>query len=927
MSNYWTPYELEPGQQLDLLVVLDHMTAVELEGGWFTSEESEYVLDYLDAFEDKISWGVCSLFPTPIDKPKAADIKQHAPALLDTVGKVYPRVVLAMGGSALKALWPDKDFGPFQSVTKAKAMDLKLGGIHLVTTFAPKGHMWFLRSEGRVGSDLSEEYTRVFTKVADILDGVYVPRTFVYTEINSAEDAAWLLARKRELGVSRLGFDTEDTTWWEKDLQPHKWEAQGITLPSKLTMWHKDTELSWCSITWKLPGGGYETFSLHPRVMTTEFVTALFRNMTVSAWNSLYEIASMWRFCGFDMCDPQHRITIFDGMIRYAVRDQSITAIGLKQACQLHIGAPAWDLELHASLNEARARRAEQCGVGIAAIDDVPDAIGRKYNAADTYYMVVLEEEYLIPNRDGGLHPECRAYENLINAIPFFAMMERTGTFTDVPKLRGLLAAQEAEIAKLDSELALNPAIAYVSSWLGEPFSVTRPLHFRALLALTYGSLRIPEPLSHEERKTLKAADRKALKQKRMKEACGVPPWHLRTNDGKGNGVGTGVSAIKLYAAGGIDGYLEGSWQAFTWGQLLKRKQLNDDLLKYYSILNYVGYDNHIHASYRIVRSMNENSDKNSEKGAQSGRTSTTPNSQNRKPITKPCFPAPPGFKKVVIDVKGAEMRIIGHNTQDPLFCKWAREGKDTHLELGAQLWGYATGRDPEEFFLFRSREECAELDEPAPEQVPWRRVGKTLNFSGLYKEEPESFAAKVGITVEEARARATERRIMAPGIYEAEKMIYERLERGLPIITSMFGRVRYAHGWVPTGLPADEFLSFDPEVKRRRNSGNMKLYRSLWNTWGAQADANDIVIYKGACIAKLLYSGYFDPAYIQIDNFIHDAIVFDIFEPYVEQYTAALNHIFQSSDFLPAPLSVPLGTSVEVGDSMGSLKPYKIGA
>ena len=932
LERYWSPFDLSEG--LDLLIVLNGVTVAEVNSGiWLSSEENEFLRDFLEGFrdpdtgEDTISWAVTALLQEFVSTPRAADIKEWAPQLYDTIYSLRPRCILTLGADALKALWPS-DLGKPQGITRAQAMELHYSGIPMVASMNPKVHCTYLKTDGHYGENLTPHYQRAFTKVDAILSGTWTAHKLSYTCIDDMNAAMWLVQRKNELRIQQLGFDTEDTVWWPargEKLKPHQWDWN---VPAKINTWDRDTQLSWCSVCWTNPQGVRETYSLHPRVMTAEFLFALFYGCTVVAWNILYEIATCYRFCGFDMCDPRNNIKLYDGMVRLAVRDQSIGAIGLKVVCQQDIGAPAWEVDLYNELAEARKNNVERYGVAIADINDVSENTARLYNAGDSYYMVVYVEDHLMQNKDGGLHPQCRAFEWLTNALPFFARMECTGTLINLDLLYDELEAKEELVAQLQAKIDNHWAVVQAKQWLHvEEFNFRSPVHFQALIAATYGRLLPQRQMTSEEATTLKAPERKALMQQIILDSLEVPPWALRTETRR---ISISADAAELYARGTITDAvgmqmtlvadnLESRME--VWKMLLELKENSDDILKYNTLLNYTSErDGRFHSSYRIVRSAAHEGSVNKDfVGAVSGRTSSTPNDQNRKPELKPCDIAPPGFTKVVFDVKGAEMVVIGETTGDEVFSEWARQGRDAHLEKAAILWGLENKCNPELFFQERSREECLRTEERSPMQEKYRKKGKTLNFAALYMQEPGTFAQIVGISEEEAIEMAERDRLMTPGIYRAQCELYDKLQRGEPCVTKIFGRVRYAEGWTVTEQSCHEFLSFDANHKRQRNKKNMDLFRSLWNTWGAQADANDYVIVMGAVLDYYLRHGTIDPTQVHLTKFIHDSLTFDIRDDVVSYWSRFIGETMENRSLLPVHFGLPIRVSATLGKNMGS--------
>lgn len=70
--------------------------------------------------------------------------------------------------------------------------------------------------------------------------------------------------------------------------------------------------------------------------------------------------------------------------------------------------------------------------------------------------------------------------------------------------------------------------------------------------------------------------------------------------------------------------------------------------------------------------------------------SSSRPNLQNipKKQMYRSCFVAPEGYKLITADMSGAELRILGNLSQDPIFIESYAKGIDLHTRTAAETFG-----------------------------------------------------------------------------------------------------------------------------------------------------------------------------------------------------------------------------------------------
>ena len=111
--------------------------------------------------------------------------------------------------------------------------------------------------------------------------------------------------------------------------------------------------------------------------------------------------------------------------------------------------------------------------------------------------------------------------------------------------------------------------------------------------------------------------------------------------------------------------------------------------------------------------------------------SSSRPNLQNipKKQMFRSCFIAPEGYKLITADMSGAELRILGNLSQDPIFVESYARGIDLHTRTAAETFGVS-------------------MDQVLPKQ---RDAAKALNFGLCYGLSKFGLARRLKISEKEA--------------------------------------------------------------------------------------------------------------------------------------------------------------------------------
>lgn len=160
--------------------------------------------------------------------------------------------------------------------------------------------------------------------------------------------------------------------------------------------------------------------------------------------------------------------------------------------------------------------------------------------------------------------------------------------------------------------------------------------------------------------------------------------------------------------------------------------------------------------------------------------SSSSPNLQNipKKQIYRSCFIAQPGYKLITADMSGAELRILGNLSADPIFVDSYARGLDLHTRTASEMFGISYND------VKKDRRDAA----------------KAINFGLCYGLSKYGLARRLKITEDEAEgyiASYFER-------YKGVKKLLERSAKAAVVhraSTTVSGRKRF-YTLPPAGHP-----------------------------------------------------------------------------------------------------------------------------
>lgn len=114
--------------------------------------------------------------------------------------------------------------------------------------------------------------------------------------------------------------------------------------------------------------------------------------------------------------------------------------------------------------------------------------------------------------------------------------------------------------------------------------------------------------------------------------------------------------------------------------------------------------------------------------------SSSRPNLQNipKKQKFRSCFVASPGYKLITSDMSGAELRILGNLSEDPMFIDAYSRGIDLHSKTASDMFDLP-------------------LEDIKTKYNDYRGIAKTLNFGLIYGLSKFGLSVRLGVSEKEA--------------------------------------------------------------------------------------------------------------------------------------------------------------------------------
>ena len=262
--------------------------------------------------------------------------------------------------------------------------------------------------------------------------------------------------------------------------------------------------------------------------------------------------------------------------------------------------------------------------------------------------------------------------------------------------------------------------------------------------------------------------------------------------------------------------------------------------------------------------------------GTNSGRLSSSkPNLQNITrskvglPDIRKLFRASPGSQIVQADFSQAELRCIAQFSGDSELTRIYRDDLSLHRETAARFFG------PE--YTAEQYSTC-----------------KNVNFGVFYGQTAETFQEKHGIPLHLARPYIDWVWKTFKGVEEWENDVRREL-KGKGVLTSPFGRKRRFHLLTRSNIEA--------------------AYREGINFY-PQSTASDLTLCAGITLGTEI-----DSNRARIGILVHDSIVADVDESYVDEYSRIVGQVMARVAHDELGWTLPFKAEVGIGPDWGSAK------
>jgi len=262
--------------------------------------------------------------------------------------------------------------------------------------------------------------------------------------------------------------------------------------------------------------------------------------------------------------------------------------------------------------------------------------------------------------------------------------------------------------------------------------------------------------------------------------------------------------------------------------------------------------------------------------GTATGRLSSKdPNLQNipvRSTLgrsVREAFVARDGYKLMSIDYSQIELRLLAHFSKDKALMDAFSNGEDIHMTTALKLFGEEQAKSKRSF-------------------------AKSINFGLLYGMGSRKLSDELGITSTEAKEIIQNYFASFPTVKNFLEGIQESVkEQGF--VETIIGRRRIFDYESANGMQKAAFM---------RESVNTVF----------QGSAADLIKLSMLSIDSLIED---ELPYASMLLQIHDELIFEVQEEYVEESSKKFTHIMENI----LELEVPLECSVSIGDSWGELK------
>ncbi|WP_418178779.1 DNA polymerase I [Aliarcobacter lanthieri] len=231
-------------------------------------------------------------------------------------------------------------------------------------------------------------------------------------------------------------------------------------------------------------------------------------------------------------------------------------------------------------------------------------------------------------------------------------------------------------------------------------------------------------------------------------------------------------------------------------------------------------------------------------------------------------FIAEDGYKLVGVDYSQIELRLLAHFSQDDALVDAFKQDLDIHYQTAVKIFGESEAKNK-------------------------RSIAKTINFGLLYGMGSKKLADTLNITTKEAK-------IYIDSYFEAFKSVkdyFKSIEDGVK-----------EKGYVKTLLNRKRLFDFQGASPMLQAAYLREAVNTLFQ--GSAADLIKLAMIK-------IHLKYKDNKNVKMLLQIHDELIFEIKDEFVDEITKDIKNIMENIFIL----NIPLKVSVAVGNSWQDLK------
>lgn len=254
--------------------------------------------------------------------------------------------------------------------------------------------------------------------------------------------------------------------------------------------------------------------------------------------------------------------------------------------------------------------------------------------------------------------------------------------------------------------------------------------------------------------------------------------------------------------------------------------------------------------------------------------SSTDPNLQNISrprpglPDIRSLFKSSPGRQIVQADYSQAELRVIGYLSQDEQLLRIYSEGLDLHSEVATMFFG--------KNYTSEQRSKC-----------------KNMNFGVAYRQSAKSFKEKHDIPKDQAQKFIDWWWARFSGVTRWEQSVEKLVHTGR--LRNPFGRIR-------------RFYLITDQNKEG-------LYREGINFY-PQSTASDFTLIAAMRIYERIHK-----LKARIVLLVHDSIMADVEDDYVEEYVAITKEVMESTPKVTLDWNIPFVSDIGYGRTWAAAK------